>query len=289
MGAGHSGSTILGVALGNCSSFFYAGEVDEWLVNEGDAGWGGSERTRFWNAVRERVDMDAAASLFGGRTNRYVERSSALLRVDRWRARRRILPRYRSLAEELFRAIVDAAKATHVVDTSHFPLRARELRAAGGLELYLVLLVRDPQDVVASNLRQISPRQVAERRLRIVSTNVGLWLTHLLSLLVFLTHPRERRVFVRYEDFVTDPEDVLRQILDRVDPSVAVPDVKALRTGFPFEGNRLIGSEVIAVERPRAPNPHHSLFTALLQLPWSLALSRLRPAARAKRGRSSPG
>ena len=31
MGAGHSGSTILGVALGNCAETLYAGEVEEWL------------------------------------------------------------------------------------------------------------------------------------------------------------------------------------------------------------------------------------------------------------------
>src|SRR5437764_14599212 len=81
MGAGHSGSTILGVALGNCANTFYAGEVEEWLVNSGRPAMGGSERTRFWQAVGERVGADG---LFGPESNRCLERSSAIIRIDRW-------------------------------------------------------------------------------------------------------------------------------------------------------------------------------------------------------------
>ena len=32
MGAGRSGSTILGVSLGNCADLVYAGELDKWLA-----------------------------------------------------------------------------------------------------------------------------------------------------------------------------------------------------------------------------------------------------------------
>ena len=56
MGSGHSGSTILGIALGNCEGFFYAGELDNWLVRKGASLLGGTERTRFWNEVRDGVE-----------------------------------------------------------------------------------------------------------------------------------------------------------------------------------------------------------------------------------------
>src|SRR3989442_107826 len=148
MGAGHSGSTILGVALGNCAGTFYAGEVEEWLVNSGRPAIGGSERTRFWQALGERVD--GAGALFGPDPNRYLERSSAILRPDQWPRRRRMRPRYRRVTEDLFRAIALEADASYVVDTSHFPLRARELQHLEGIELYLLFLVRSPQRVVAS-------------------------------------------------------------------------------------------------------------------------------------------
>jgi hypothetical protein len=286
MGAGHSGSTILGLALGNCSDSFYAGEVEEWLVISGTPSRGGSERTEFWGAVREAMLDSGAQELFGDRANRLIERSSALLRLDRWPARRTMLRRYREVSEDLLRAIARTAGASYVVDTSHFPLRARELQKLDGIELYLVLLVRDPQDVVASNVREISRHEVAERRIRILAMNANLWLTQLLSLGVFLRQPRERRVFVRHESFIADPEGVMRQIVDSLGTGVAPPDTSALRGGVALQGNSLIMSQTIAVKRSTRPSARWSRMTELLQLCWEPLLARLRPTATASVERS---
>ena len=54
MGAGRSGSTILGVTLGNCERFFFAGELDKWLARSGVPQLEDAERIRFWSAVRGR-------------------------------------------------------------------------------------------------------------------------------------------------------------------------------------------------------------------------------------------
>lgn len=283
MGAGHSGSTILGAALGNCGGSFYAGEVEEWLARSGEPGLGGPERTEFWLRVGERVDRTAAAELFGAVANDYVERSSAIVRVDRWPARRRLRRRYRVVARELLQAIADVAEVERVVDSSHFPLRARELEKIDGIELYLVLVVRDPQDVVASNVRTISRREVAERRLRILALNASLWLTHLLSVLVFVRHPRERRAFVRHEDFVADPDGVLRQIVDALGLDAELPDLGALRAGLALMGNKLILSETIAVQRSTRRPKRWSVLTAAMQAGWPRVFARLQPAARAAR------
>jgi hypothetical protein len=279
MGAGHSGSTILGLALGNCSDSFYAGEVDEWLQVSGKPSLGGSERTEFWSEVREAMRDAGAEELFGGQVNRLVERSSSLLRFDRWPARRALLRRYRQVSQELFRAISHTAGARHVVDSSHFPLRARELQKLDGIELHLVLLVRDPQDVVASNVREISRHEVAERRVRILTMNANLWLTQLLSVLVFLRQPRERRVFVRHESFIADPEGVLRQIVDSLGTGVTLPDLTALRGGVALQGNSLIMSQTIAVKRSTRPSERWSRTTELLQRCWTPLFARLQPAA----------
>jgi hypothetical protein len=279
MGAGHSGSTILGLALGNCSDSFYAGEVDEWLLVSGKPSLGGAERTKFWDDVREVMRDSGAPELFGGEVNRLVERSSALLRFDRWSERRAMLRRYREVSERLFGAIAHTAGASYIVDTSHFPLRARELQKAGGVELYLVLLVRDPQDVVASNVREISRHEVAERRIRILTMNANLWLTQLVSLLVFLRQPRERRVFVRHESFIADPEGVLRQVVESLGTGVALPDLTALRAGVALQGNSLIMSQTIAVKRSTRPTARWSRSTELLQSCWRPLLARLRPVA----------
>lgn len=281
MGAGRSGSTILGVALGNCENVFFAGELNQWLARSGIPPLGDPERERFWAGVRG--DMAVEPELFGGATS-CLERSSALFHLGKWRARRLLRARYRRVAEDLYRTITCAAGVTHIVDTSHYPLRAREVQALDGIETYLLFLVRDPQGTVASLGRD----DVPERRFGVWAANAYLWLTYLLSVRVFLAHPRARRLLVRHEDFLADPEAVLRAILQQAGSSALPPDLQTLRSGVPFHGNRLIKLEKMAVE-PHASTPaDRSRVTALLQLPWAAVLALLRPAASASASYERP-
>ncbi|MCW3031818.1 MAG: Sulfotransferase family [Solirubrobacterales bacterium] len=277
MGAGRSGSTTLGIALGNCPGLFYAGELDNWLVRSGRPQLEDAQRTRFWEQVSDALaDPAAARALFGNSSQRAIERSVSVLRLQMWPRRRRLRPRYRAVAEDLYRAVTRASGATHLIDTSHYPLRARELQGIAGVELYLIYLVRDPQGVVASFNRH----DVGEFTKSTLHTNVYLWATHLLSLLVFLRHPRERRLFVRYERFVADPAGTLREILTVAGaPTVALPDFDALSIGLPLQGNRVTRADGTMSLKPRTdPVPRSSLLTAALQAPVMAALSRLRPA-----------
>jgi hypothetical protein len=276
MGAGRSGSTVLGITLGNCEGVFFAGELDNWLVRSGLPQVESPERLRFWSEVHDELeDADGAAELFGNDAQRAIERSLSLFRVNKWPARRRLRRRYRAVAEDLYRAVTRAAHVTHLTDTSHYPLRARELQRIGGIDLYLLFLVRDPQSVVASFNRH----DVLQFTKSTFHTNVYLWVTHLLSLLVFLRHPRERRLLVRYEDFVEDPAGVVARILQCARcATAALPDFTALTVGLPLQGNRVTKSEVLSLKRKADPLPS-SRATALLQAPMMAVLSRLRPRA----------
>jgi hypothetical protein len=277
MGAGHSGSTILGITLGNCDGFFYAGELEEWLLTSERARWGASDRQDFWSAVRERVD--GAEELSGGEPNRCIERSSASFRFDLWPARRRLRPAYRRVAVELARAVAEVAQAQYVVDSSHFPLRARELRELPEIELYLIFLVRDPREVVASNTRELSPHEVAETRWRRLTMNANLWVTQLLALRTFASHREDRRIFVRHEDFLEDPAGITRQILAMLGSSAELPDLQALSVGAPLQGNQLIRSDTVAVHAAAHRASRRDPFTSVVQSVWRPLLARLRPAA----------
>ena len=286
MGSGRCGSTILGVTLGNCEDMFFVGELDRWLPSNGTPVLGGVERTKFWSAVRARVEVDR--DLLGPQTRDSFERGLGPLRARNWRGRGRLRRRYRKTSEELYRVIAEEADATHIVESSHFPLRARELKAMKGIDVYLLFLVRHPQSVLASFTRTVQRNDKSELRKRVLTTNADLWLTHLLSMFVFLRQRPDRRLFMHYEDFTADPQGVLSQVLQVADSKAAIPDLSALKTGLPMGGNRLLRSEVVAL-KPETPKPTEtSQVTALLQMPLNKLLSRLRPVANVSSSRDQP-
>jgi hypothetical protein len=273
MGAGRSGSTILGIALGNCTDVFFAGELARWHRRAG-APVAGEERQRFWRAVREELDVGEDRL---GPEVRCLQQSSAVFSIRSWPAQRRLGPRYRRVSESLYRAVARTAGAKYIVDTSHFPRRARQLQAVDGIDLYLVFLVRDPQSVVAAYGR----RDVVQGpEFGTLATNSYLWLTYALSLFVFLRHPRARRLLVRHEAFLADPAGVLREILDLVGSPAEIPNLNALESGLAFLGNRIATSDVLAIKsQPEQPS-RGSLVTALLQLPWRVVFYLLGRTAR---------
>jgi hypothetical protein len=277
MGQGKSGSTILGVALGNCTDVFFAGELSNWLLTSGKPVLGGSERTRFWLDVSK--DVDGGAELFGRAAFKHLERGLSAFRIDRWRVRGRLRKRYRPITESLYRSIASTAGVTHIVDTSHLPLRARELQGMDGVELYLVFLVRQVESIVASHTRDVKRHDVARRRWRFFSVNGHLWWTYLLSISVFLRQPRERRLLLRHEDFIARPEGVLREILDVAGSTAEIPDLTSLRTGVPLKANGLIRADVVTLKAKPAPPNRASRLMRLTQRPWTLLLARLQPAA----------
>jgi Sulfotransferase family len=277
MGAGRSGSTILGVVLGNCRDVFYAGELDAWLSRSGEPNFGGEERVRFWRGIGS--EMDGAADLFGDRAQRQIEHSTALLRIGGWRSRRRLRARYRQVAGELYSALARETGVTHIVDTSHYPLRARELQAIEGIDLYLIYLTRAPQAVVAAFGR----KQIKQPSKAAWAANLYLHATHLLSVAVFLRQRRDRRVYLSYEDFVAEPRQSLSALLERLGAPAEIPDLEALSTGVPFQGNRLLRSETVSLQAGLAKQPPRRWPTRISQAPWSLLLPRLRPSLSASR------
>lgn len=273
MGQGKSGSTILGVALGNCDDVFYAGELTTWLLASGRPVIGGAERVRFWRSVRERVA--GAEELFGTAAYATLERGASLLRVDRWSQRRALRTRYRPVTEALYRTLAAESHSSHIVDSSHLPLRASELAQMAGIDLYLIFLVRDAEAVVASHASHVKRHDSAQRRARLAGTALRLWLGYAVSLAVFLRQPRGRRLLLRHEDFIADPEGTLRRILRMSGAPEHLPDLEHLKTGIPLVANALIREEEVAL-RPKAAPPREALRSMrLLQRPWEMILERI--------------
>jgi hypothetical protein len=273
MGAGRSGSTIFGITLGNCEGLFYAGELDAWFARGGTPLLDDPDHRRFWAQVRSGVP--GAEPLFGYEVQRAIERSLSVFRINKWPVRRRLRRSYKAVSQAVYEAVAETARKRVIVDTSHYPLRARELQSLDGIDLFLVYLMRDPQSVVAS----FNNKDVAQYNKSTVTTNVYLWLTSMLAAATFMRHPRERRMFVSYEDFIADPARILSDLLGAVGEGALPTDFTQLRTGVPFQGNRVIRSDVVALAPASPQRPPRSALTAAAQLPWVALARRLRPRA----------
>lgn len=269
MGAGRSGSTALGVTLGNCPGIFYAGELDAWLRHSGEPNFGGSERLEFWHKVKQAISVTPP---FGSESWRCLEHSLSLLRLNTWRARNRLRPVYRRFNHQLYSSIAQASTCRCVIDSAHYPLRALELRNLPGIEFYVLYLVRDPDRVLASFQRRDVTNPYKSR----LATRAYMLTTLLLSSAVFSTHPVERRMLVRYEDFVADPGETVNALLRWLGMPAVQPDFARLRTGIPFQGNRLLEDETIALSDTRPPATQNRR----RKLSYDLVLSRLRPSVR---------
>lgn len=241
MGAGRSGSTLLGIALGNASGVFFAGELEAWPSRRGVPNGGEPALARFWADVADRLTgvRDFEGLHF---RNVFEHPRGAAQRFSRESRRRRRA--YLALNEELFKAVSQASDCPTVVDSSHYPLRRWNLRAVDGLEVFTIWLVRDPRSVISSFGTTVqkpkSPRAA-----------VGyLWIVHMLSMAVYSQIPRDKRLFVRYEHFASDPERELTRIARWLDADLSAIDPQGLRPGLVFQGNRVRTSETIRIALP---------------------------------------
>jgi Sulfotransferase family len=237
MGAGRSGSTILGTALGNCPSAFFAGELGAYTARGGLPTNEDPSTEAFWFRVRQRLELSSTGP--SPEWQRWFEHPSSLFRPRR----RRVRSAYARFNECLYRAVAAEAQVPVVIDSSHYPLRRWRLRDIG-IEVHTVHLVRHPVSVVRSLQTDISPKTR-------LAANVYLWIVCCLAELVYL-RLRGGKSKVRYEDFVREPQAELARIGWEcgLDPSAIRFD--RLRTGPVFAGNRLIKCVTVAL-RPLVP------------------------------------
>jgi hypothetical protein len=265
MGTARSGSTLLGLMLHNCEGLFFGGELRFWELLGGVPWYKSPEALEFWGKVKDRLgDYSDICGETGSRYPDYPTLSTGEARAKK----RRLKERYRSFFPDFFTAISRESSTDRIVDSSHYPWRARELRKVPGIRVILLYIVRDPQGVVNSLRRELRKGNQASGK-NLLDANLYLWVTSLLGWFVFGSHKKRDRIFVRYEDLMADPEKALQHIAARIGPDVVVPeDVRQLRRGPQFSGNNILFDEVIVVEPGRTAVKDRSVVTAILQAPF---------------------
>ena len=178
MGAGHSGSTILGMTLGNCAGNVLRGEVARWLRYDGVPRLRGRGSSgAFGERVRERVDVPREVLRRACAPARAVHRGLS-------RVRRLARPAAAAASPTDGRPRISAVRSRgwRACDTSSTPRTSRgapgSCRSSTGSSCTCCSWSATPGAVVASYGRENVPHK---QTWKMGMTNAYLWLTYLLS------------------------------------------------------------------------------------------------------------
>ena len=228
MGAGRSGSTVLDTILNNHEDVLGVGELVHLFI-EGSASkencsCGEARDTcEIWSSVRERwSELTGLSSI--------TEHERLMTKFTR--VQRLAIPEWHRLrsgnpdpdfAECLkqthatYQAIAEATGKRVIIESSKNPLRAKLLCLTPGLDVRMVHLVRDARGVAWSRMKPFAkskeggvPQDIRPKPIHI---SAGYWLfMNFLSEQVRKAFPDQPSTRIRYEDFVTTPEQALKEI-----------------------------------------------------------------------------
>lgn len=255
-GAGHIGSTILDIVLGNHPRIQGVGELSKLHRS----GWSGDAGRRcacgslvaecsFWSRVRRRW----AEAVGGDDVARYVELQACFERYrDAWSRllanRQRPSTDFREYlgkTQALYEAIREVSGRPIVVDSSLTPRRAYALTLNPGVELSLIHLVRDGRGVIWSLMKP--NKQILTKVYKPAPSwrTSKYWVSaNLQSAWVFRRVPTARKQLVRYEDFVTRPAEVLQRIGALVGEDLSPLGRRVAAEGLLDAGHTVGGSRV---------------------------------------------
>ncbi len=230
IGPSRTGSTVLENLIGETSTFFPAGEVrftwERLLQNQ----WCGCRRPvaqcEFWTEV---FRIAFSNSRFEGvqpeevirwqRQALHIHHTWRLLHGGPRRQRqRRALESHSAMMVRLYGAIAEVTGSPVIIDSSKRPASGAALLCLPGIEAYFVHLVRDPRAVVYSNLQEKAYPDGRPMPSKGVMFSIVYWLaTNIAATAVCRRHGRARSLFVRYEDYIVEPDPTLERIRAMVD------------------------------------------------------------------------
>lgn len=285
-GYGRSGTTLLDIALGQQPGVFATGELTAlarhvWKEREFCACRRQADECDFWSPVVSAWQADRqpdAIEQYG----KNLARSEWLIDLRRllWRfGASKQGAAYSDATQGLLGEIAEASGSSLIVDSSKLPGRAAALMSLKNIEVYLVHMVRDgrgvgwsmmkpyQRSVEAGIQKELKPKPLWYTAARWVSVNLG-------AEILRLRLPRNRSIRVRYEDFVANPEDVVKSIMSLVGHSYVVPDhgAELMKPQHQIAGSRHRMQEEIRIKKdigwtrqmPRAMRRLFSVLTAPL-------------------------
>jgi len=281
-GAGHSGSTLLDVVLGNHPAIVSVGELSyvfhDWERPTRRCSCGRRhQECTLWSGLRLEEPWDALERL-----TRTVERIGRLPQLMAGRVPRDLRQRYRAAQRGVFDYVEAQTGRSIVVDSSKTFAgtagRPLALAEVGGMDVRVIHLVRNGPDTMSSYLHPQRRRAHGHKRngpwlgLQTVLGWVG---ANVVAARVSRALGRNRYLRVHYEQFMQDPRRVLEAIgrfggFDVEALTARIERNDTFDLGHLARGNReVVRTTAVRLQRDRrlgAPElnwAHRMMFTAL--------------------------
>lgn len=288
-GYGRSGSTILGILLGAHKGYHHMGAVAHMpslAVSDEIACSCGL-------AYRECPEWNNRIPDTPGPTGAMSRKIEAM---PGWRslfASGALKGQYREYWSGLMGKIRDDHGASLLIDTSKTSytsaLRPLMLRRLLGMDVYTILLVRDARDVMNSKLKgnnnKLSRDEDGQETGAGLKGLIGWLLANGYGLANCLALGKQRRFVVYYDDLMTDPHTVIKELEaflgdDLSDIVTQMDSDEGIDPGHLVGGNRLARREKVRFSPPSTNHkflkPHHHILYWVLTQPLNLILRTMR-------------
>jgi len=224
-GSGRSGSTLLDRVLGtlpNASSYNELRAIPKRGLGENQrCACGNSFRIcEFWSRVIKisEIDNDSASTLIEQQLT--VDRLSAFLKIFLGIGGKKFkhnLEQYQNQLSRLYHAIAAVSGRPVLIDSTKIATHALILSGIPGVRLHILHLVRDARDVASAwKKRKYDPGTGEPMRYMSPLFVSFSWLVE--NLFAGMLKHRAPYHRVRYEDFISNPQHVLDEICDNIEP-----------------------------------------------------------------------
>jgi len=261
MGPGRSGSTILGITLGNLPKSQYVGELYAWPLLKGQPKTIKKNNIKFWNEIKQNISHPNQYFI-----NNYFKKFEYHNSIFYNRKPYEKI-NYIKYAEKLFNTIKNVSGKDIIIDSSHYPLRAYWLNKSKNINIKLIYITKNPIEIINS----FQKKNIEQTQKSPLAANLYLFIVSFLSSIIYNFFHKDNKIKIKYEDFVCDPKKITKVIADFIGIENYMIDFRKLNTGNIFEGNRIRENELISIEKSTVSWKLNKLWiyiSFLIQLPF---------------------
>lgn len=240
MGAGRSGSTILGIILGNLDNCFYAGELSSWNKRKGKPNSNDKSDLLFWTSIKNKILTQLG--YYYSRKFYRLEHHTGIKNIIKLK-KKYLLNEYSEFNFKLFSLIKKTKNINYIIDSSHYPLRAYLLNKIPNIELYLIYLTRNPYKIVNS----FQKKKVEQPPKSVLFANFYLLGVTIESEIIYRIVGDIKKIKLKYEDIINNRETFCERISNFLDIKKTIISFNDLKVEEMFEGNRIRKKDKIDV------------------------------------------